>query len=197
MLECAVALVLLTDISGSMTDKNYEHQQHGIADTMQDEKFLDIIAARPGGVAVSVIQFGDDAVLSVPWVILNTQDDAIKLSQTIRNAPRVASPHGTGIGTAIVAGLEYFNELPCKAQGKVMDVSGDGVNNTEYPVHSARNEAIAQGVMVNGLAIQAGEPGIAQHFAEDVMTPDGFVIEAWSWADFARAIRRKIIREIS
>lgn len=196
MLKCAVGLLLLIDASGSGGDPGFKYQMNGTAAAIRHAKFIDVIKSKPGGVAVSVMQFGWDPAVSIPWVILKTADDAYALANKIENAPKVAEG-ATGIGAGIYGGLEYFKKLPCKAQQKVMDISGDGLNNTEVSVGGARKEAIEQNVMINGLPIQNGPDDIIEHYTRDIMTPDGFVIPVKSWEDFGRAIRRKLVREVS
>lgn len=199
MLECAVALLLVTDVSGSMQPYEYQMQQEGLAAAFTSNDFQNILKIQPGGIAVGVIQFGNDAVVSVPWTIMTTPADAEKLAIALTKIPRIAASYSTGIGNAIHVGTDYFDQAPCKARLKVMDISGDGYNNTEYPTHSARDDAIAKDIVINGLAIQAAnsEPDIAGYYRRDIATPEGFVIDAKDYSDFARSIRKKIALEVS
>jgi Protein of unknown function (DUF1194) len=91
----------------------------------------------------------------------------------------------------------------------VIDVSGDGPNNRGRPVTLARDAALAQGVVINGLPILNDRPqpfnlptpnemALDRYYAENVIGgPGSFVIPAQDFADFKAAILSKLIREIA
>jgi hypothetical protein len=91
----------------------------------------------------------------------------------------------------------------------VIDVSGDGVNNNGRPVQQARDEAVAMGITINGLAIINDRPGpggwrnmpsepLDQHYRDRVIGgPGAFLMVAEDFDSFAFAIRNKLMREIS
>ena len=80
----------------------------------------------------------------------------------------------------------------------VIDISGDGSNNLGRPVEDARNEAVRQGIRINGLPILAVEPDLEQYFRQNVIGGAGaFVIPAKDYNQFSEAILRKLITEIS
>ncbi|WP_431268912.1 DUF1194 domain-containing protein [Dankookia sp. P2] len=91
---------------------------------------------------------------------------------------------------------------------KVVDISGDGVNNPGRPVADAREEALAQGIVLNGLAVldkqpgpfaqTAGMPPLDTYYREEVIGgPGAFLVVAEGFPAFEAAVRRKIIREIA
>lgn len=85
---------------------------------------------------------------------------------------------------------------------RVIDVSGDGPNNTGPPVTPARNDAVSRGIIINGLAILI-RPSVStgpldQYYAECVIGgPGSFVLPVHEPEDFAIAIRQKLILEVS
>jgi hypothetical protein len=81
---------------------------------------------------------------------------------------------------------------------KVIDVSGDGSNNSGAAVEPSRAAALASGVTINGLAILASEPQLEHYYEENVMGGDGaFVIVAQDFQAFSNAMLSKLIREIA
>jgi hypothetical protein len=91
---------------------------------------------------------------------------------------------------------------------KVVDISGDGVNNSGRPVAEARAEALAQGIVLNGLAVvdrtptplslAAALPPLDTYYREEVIGgPGAFLVVAEGFEAFETAVRRKIIREIA
>jgi hypothetical protein len=88
-----------------------------------------------------------------------------------------------------------------EAPRRVIDVSGDGRETParEYVVllPQARAMALAHGIVVNGLAISNAEEDLAAYYRSDLQAgPGSFVMEARDYADFAEAMRRKLLREI-
>ena len=197
MLACAVALILLVDISSSVSEKNYELQKRGIAEAFKDPQIQKTIEAQPGGLALSLHEWTDTSNVSIPWVILKTKKDSEDLSNKILNL-QYAIGMTTSMGDAIIKGIEYFYSTPCEPERKVIDVSGDGPSNTGVEIEVARKKAIDNLVTINGMPIiTTVEPGLSDYYIDKVITPDGFVLSADGYEDFTRAIKRKLIFEIA
>jgi hypothetical protein len=65
-------------------------------------------------------------------------------------------------------------------------------------VHEARDDAVALGITINGLPILTLEPFLDQYYKADVIGgPNAFMIVARSYEEFADAILKKLITEIS
>jgi hypothetical protein len=88
----------------------------------------------------------------------------------------------------------------------VIDISGDGVNNSGPPAEAARDRAVAEGITINGLPILNDRPTFGrpppmpldQYFRESVIGgPGAFMIPAEDFEAFGQAVRRKLIREIA
>jgi hypothetical protein len=84
----------------------------------------------------------------------------------------------------------------------VIDVSGDGPNNSGNPVTPARDKAVASGIVINGLAIMLrpsdAPEGLDKYYADCVIGgPGAFVLPVHKIEDFAIAVRRKLVLEIS
>jgi hypothetical protein len=88
----------------------------------------------------------------------------------------------------------------------VIDVSGDGPNNSGRPSHMARDAAVAKGITINGLAIvndRPSRPGfveepVDQHYTRSVIGgPGAFMMTVTGFETFGEAIRKKLVREIA
>jgi len=80
-------------------------------------------------------------------------------------------------------------------------VSGDGRETAarDYTVQVPQARAMAQafGIVINGLAIENEEPGLQSYYRERLQSgPGSFVMAVKGYADFAEAMRRKLLREI-
>ena len=85
---------------------------------------------------------------------------------------------------------------------RVIDVSGDGPNNIGTPVLDARNKAVDAGIIINGLPILVRPSNtyrdLDRYYAECVIGgPGSFVLPIKAPEEFATAIRRKLILEVS
>lgn len=198
MLECAVALVLLVDISGSVSTESYQLQHDGIATAFADARVQEAISMHDKGIAVSIIEWGDNQYISVPWTIIKNKTDSDHFASTVLNTEREGGMENTGIGNAILKGISYFDSAPCTPDNKVIDVSGDGYNNTGPDPLLITKMAAEKDITINGLAIVTPQsPDLYDYYRKNVMTLNGFVLKANGFEDFARTIRRKLITEIS
>ena len=100
-----------------------------------------------------------------------------------------------------------FESSGVRALRRVVDVSGDGPNNSGPPVVKARNDLIRTGVVINGLPILSEPdegPGymvnvdLDDYYRDCVIGgPGSFYIPVSSMQNFAKAIRMKLILEIA
>jgi len=86
---------------------------------------------------------------------------------------------------------------PFQGRREVIDVSGDGPNNSGNPVIPARDKAVASGMIINGLAIMLrpsdAPSGLDTYYADCVIGgPGAFVLPVRKIEDFAVAVRRKL-----
>ncbi len=193
---CALALIFLMDVSGSVSADNYILQRDGVAQAFQSREVQKAVLDQPGGIVVSVIQWSHEQRIVVPWVHIQSGTDIDALSVKIHQTER-ASDGSTLLAGSLQYGLAYMDQLPCEAIRKVIDVSGDGSNDSG-PLHmkEAREQAEEQDVVVNGLAVQGVETGIYEYYRKNVRTSNGFVILAETPAQFPRVIRKKMVMEI-
>ncbi len=168
---------------------------------------LAAVAARPrGALGIAVIEWGSPggSAVVVDWTRVDGGASARALADALLAAPRTQQSWNA-IGDAIHHASHLLREGPFSADQLVIDVSGDGPDGRSHrPAPVARDIVVRRGMVVNALAIagpgsltRAGEP-LAEHYRRDVIGgPGAFVMEAASRADLARALRAKLLREIS
>jgi hypothetical protein len=197
----SVQLVLAVDVSGSVDQSRFELQREGYAAAFRSAAVQQAIrSTTTGSIAVSMLQWTGPAlhVVVVDWTLINDAASAERFADAIAGSPRILFGGGTSISGAIDHALTMLRGSPFTAPRKVIDVSGDGANNRGRPAEDARDEAIAAGVVINGLPILSLEPELDLYYRQSVIGGSGaFVIAARSYQEFARAIRSKLITEIA
>jgi len=194
-------LVLAIDASGSVDDERFDLQKQGYAQAFVSQRVLDAI--RNGNyqaIAVSMIQWTGPTlqVVMVPWTVVKDRASAETVAAAINAAPRRIFGGGTSLSGAIDYAVQMLNAAPYRGMRKVIDISGDGSNNLGRPVEQARNEAVQQGIRINGLPILELERDLDQYFRENVIGgPGAFIIPVQNYNAFGEAIMRKLVTEIS
>lgn len=196
-----LALVIAVDSSGSVDAEEFALQRRGYAGALTDP---DVLAAiRRGGhgaIAVTVVEWSGPTFRNVvvDWTKISDLASAQAVAELLVALPRRIFGGGTAVGAAIDLGMEMLARCPFAGMRRTIDVSGDGVNNRGRAPDLARDEAVAQRVTINGLAINEFGNDIEAYYRNHVIGgPGSFVIRADGFADFARAVRRKLILEIA
>jgi Ca-activated chloride channel family protein len=192
---CEIALILALDVSGSISDANYRLQRDATAAVLRDQTMVRAIdPSYPA--AIAVVMWSTGPRLVIPWRVIRTQEDSESLASELEQIERPMTG-GTFMYVAVDYSIDLFDSAPCTPERQVIDVSADGYDDDNYIEH-ARDRAAELGVTINGLPIVTQEaPDLEEYFNRYVVTPDGFVMRAESWAGYTRAIRNKIIREIA
>lgn len=224
--DCITAeLVLMADISSSMSQTEREIQRKGYAAAFRSGDVLDaIFGSYCGSIAVQYAEFGNQPHVIADWTLIETDEDAEAFAQAIEAAPPV--PEGesgflTGLARAIRFAGESLRDNGITAERQIIDASADGGDNIEQvcnrkkitsnPVQKARDELITptaengwQEVIINALPILGGgyitgtcEMSLSDYMDEFVRGgPGSFLIEANSVSDIPAIVRKKIIQEI-
>jgi hypothetical protein len=198
-------LVLAVDASGSIDAAEFALQRDGIAEALTHSVVLGAIRSRPlGAIGVAMVEWGSPggAATVVDWMRVADAASAEAAAAAIRDAPRSRQSYNA-IGDAILHATALISAAPWRAEHRTIDVSGDGPDiRSLTPAAEARDFAVAQGIVVNGLAIEANSARrggrLAALYERDVMGgPGAFVLRAEDRRDFARALRAKLIREVA
>lgn len=204
-------LVLAVDVSGSIDADEAHQQRQGYLYALQDPTVLDAIRANAlQRIAVAYVEWAsaDYQRLVVDWTLIEDEATARAFVGALGEVPP-ASARWTSISAAIDFSVPLFDRNGFEGERKVIDVSGDGPNNRGRPVQTARDQAVARGIVVNGLPILNDNPqpfslptpkemALDRYYIENVIGgPGSFVIPAQDFADFKEAILAKLIREIA
>lgn len=194
-------LVLAVDVSLSVSATEFDLQVQGLAAAFRDEAVITAIrAAGDNGIAVTLLQWSDNnqQKIAVDWTRIITRADASGFAARIEAAPRLFPGDGTAITRALESSIAMFGRGNYVGDRKVIDLSGDGVDNRGPTPQIWRDVAVSYGITVNGLAILNEEDNLDLYYIENVIGGTGaFVMVAKDYHDFAPAILRKLIREIS
>lgn len=207
-----LALALVADVSRSIDDKEFALQKQGYVAAFTNPNVLAAIRGGAiGAIAVCYIEFaGAGQVRQVlDWSVIRDEASAGDFAGRIAEAPR--SAYGfTAISSGVDRAVQAFAEGGYGGTKRVVDVSGDGTNNSGRVVTFARDEAVAAGITINGLTIINDKPrfynrehtqppgGLTKWYRENVIGgPGAFVLEVQDFASFGEAMTRKLITEIA
>ncbi|MER9235760.1 DUF1194 domain-containing protein [Mesorhizobium sp. M0622] len=199
-----VELVLAVDISQSMDEREFALQRAGYVAALRHPDFINAARAGTSGrIAITYFEWAgtirDDAVIA--WQVIDSKESANAFADKIAARP-FRSFRGTSISGALAFGAALFDGMTFVGKRRVIDVSGDGPNNSGLPVTTARDAALAKGIVINGLPILISPSPTFSHldryYAECVTGgPGSFVLPIYAASEFATAIRRKLVLEVS
>jgi hypothetical protein len=201
-----VELVLALDVSYSMDKDKLALLREGYAQAIVSEEFIQALKANPNGrLAVTYFEWSvsNYQKIIVPWRVIDGPDAAAAVAAEIMKAPAVSKSR-TSISGAINFAMSLFDNDPNRGTRRVIDISGDGPNNSGEPVLEARNAALAKGVTIDGLPIRNEPPGPQDiehldHYYEDCVTggPGSSVTTIEGRDNFQEAIRSMLVREVA
>jgi hypothetical protein len=158
-----------------------------------------ILGSQGGSIAATLIYWSGagQEQQAVPWTLINSAGTASAFATAINNAARPYSGN-TGLGEAIQFTAPLFFNNSFEGLRQVMDVSGDGTDNSgALTPAAARAAALALGVdTINGLVIGT-DAGVLAEYTNNVIGGTGaFVDQVSTFAEFGAAIEQKLIREV-
>jgi Protein of unknown function (DUF1194) len=204
-------VVLAADVSRSIDDAEFELQRKGYAAALTDPRVLTAIHARANRVvAVCFIEWSgeEDQQVVLDWTEIRDEEVAGSAAAAIIAAPRSFMGR-TSISAAIDFAMTRFAAAKWQANRRIIDISGDGTNNSGRPITEARDQATATGVTINGLAIINDKPnlgysahtqppgGLPLYYKQNVIGgPNSFLIVVQDFNSFADAMANKLAKEI-
>jgi hypothetical protein len=194
-------LVLAVDTSGSVSNERFILQQQGYVAAFRSPRLLAaILSGSTRSVAVTMTQWTGPAqhLQVVPWTLIKDEASMLGFAEAIDRTARQLFGGGTSVSGAIDHAMVLLSDSAFVGSRRVIDVSGDGANNRGRPSGEARDDAVREGVVINGLPILALEPYLDDYYRNHVIGGAGsFVIVTKSYEDFAEAVLMKLIIEIS
>jgi hypothetical protein len=205
-------LILAADVSRSVDNNEFRLQRDGYAAAITNPKVIAAIQAGPShAIAVSFFEWSGAAEQHVvaDWTVIRDGETAAVFANILRSEPRTYTGT-TAIGNAVDFAMRHFDRSGIDSAKRIIDVSGDGDNNSGRPIEYARDDAVAAGVTINGLAIVNAHPdpgfishiappgGIGEYYRTRVIGgPGSFVMLIEDFSSFAAAITEKLITEIA
>ncbi len=195
---CELALVLAIDISGSVDQQEYRIQMDGLAAALNDPTVQDALLDSKAQIAVLHWTGASRQVLISNWRQMNERADVIEIGRIVSKAPREYRHFSTAIGDALIVAADLLGRVGDSCERQVVDVSGDGPSNEGADVSVVRDSLVRGGVQINGLAIETTDKTLTDYYRNNVIGgPGAFVLTAKTFEDYPRAIRRKLLREIT
>jgi hypothetical protein len=204
-----LALVLAVDVSRSMDQDEQRLQRNGYVAAFRHPDVIQAIKdGLAGRIAVTYMEWSGPSYqdVLVPWTIIGDASQAEAFAAALEKAPMMR-----GTGTSISGGLEaaarLFASSGASGGRQVIDVSGDGPNNMGEPVTAMRDMVVGEGIAINGLPIILKTGGIYSQFNISNLDsyyrdcviggPGAFMVTVDDTNGFEKAIRRKLVLEIS
>jgi Protein of unknown function (DUF1194) len=205
-------LVLAADISRSVDEVKFQLQRSGYSMAFSDSRVMEAVRSGPNGrIAVTFVEWSGplSQKIVIDWMVISDDKTARLFGDHIVEASR-AFADSTSISAGIDFAMTQLDRAPYETRRRVIDVSGDGDNNSGRDVTAARDEAIADGVTINGLVILTEAPlslnplhtnplgGLANYYRNNVIGgPGAFVMAAENINSFGDIIVKKLIAEIA
>jgi len=201
-------LVLAVDVSYSMDPEEQQLQREGYISALTSREFMQALrGGMHGKVAVTYFEWAGpfDQKIIVPWRLIDGPESADGVAAEIaRAAYRRASR--TSIASALQFAKPLFDASGYNGIRRVIDVSGDGANNSGPLVTVMRDDVLAAGITINGLPIMLKRPNVftldienLDIYYEDCVIggPGAFVVSIHQRDQFKEAIRTKLVLEVA
>jgi hypothetical protein len=135
-------------------------------------------------------------VVRLDWTRIETGADIAAVAARLLGQERSFEQYPTAVGFALLyGGRALLQRQDCRQ--RTLDISGDGTNNDGVSPDVARRDFPLDGITVNGLVIGANVATLGRYYQQFVIQGDGAFVEvADDYADFERAMRRKLLREL-
>jgi uncharacterized protein DUF1194 len=205
-------LVLAADVSRSIDAAKFQLQRDGYASAIADARVLDTIRfGRNGRIGLTFVEWSGIGAqrIVVDWMTVGDAASAKDFGDRLLESPRSFADR-TSISGAIEFAMTRLARAPFNAARQTIDISGDGTNNSGRDVAELRDEAVAKGITINGLAILSESPlpwnpehtnppgGLDHYYRSNVIGgPGAFVMVAKNFESFGEAIISKLIAEVA
>ncbi|MPZ33982.1 MAG: DUF1194 domain-containing protein [Rhodospirillales bacterium] len=201
-------LVLAVDVSRSIDEVEAELQRRGYIEALTNERVIDaILSGENRRIAVCYTEWAGThyQVVVIDWTVIDSPAAARRFADKLAEAPR-QSQSWTAVGDGLAHAGQRFDSSGFVAKRRVIDISGDGRTNDGPPAELVRDRLVQLGIVVNGLPVMMnrtnfGRPpdlSLDKYYEENVTGgPGSFMIVAENFDHFGRAVRTKLVREIS
>jgi hypothetical protein len=203
-----VELAIAVDVSYSMDPDEQALQREGYIAGITSREFMQALRSGINGkVGMTYFEWAgpSDQKIIVPWRLIDGPEAADAFADEIARAPyRRASR--TSISGALNFAMPLFDHSGFRGFRRVVDVSGDGANNSGPFVTTVRDAVLAAGITINGLPIVLKRPSSFSMdienldiYYEDCVIggPGSFVVAIREREQFKEATRTKLVLEVA
>jgi hypothetical protein len=203
-----VELVIAVDVSFSMDPEEQALQREGYVQALTPREFMRALREGANGkIAITYFEWAGefDQNIVMPWRLIEGPESADSVAAEIAAAPyRRASRTSNSGGLAFAKPL--FDHSGYRGLRRVIDVSGDGANNSGPLGVATRDDVLAAGITINGLPIMLKRPlrgtmdieNLDVYYEDCVIGgPGAFVVPIHERKQFIEATRTKLVLEIS
>ena len=206
--EVDLQLVLAVDVSRSIDEVEAELQRRGYIEALTHDKVMDaVLSGEHRRIALNYLEWAGThyQTVVIDWTLIDSRQAIRRFAEKLAEAPR-QSQSWTAVGAALAFSAQRFENSGYTSRRRVIDISGDGRTNDGPPAELVRDKLVAQGIVINGLPVMMnrtnfGRPPdtlLDKYYEENVIGgPGSFLIVASTFEDFGKAVRNKLIREIS
>lgn len=210
--EVDLELVLAVDVSYSMDYEEQRLQRQGYVQAFRDPGIIKAIqSGSHGRIAVTYMEWAGPTMQKVvlPWMLIDGPGPAHEFAERLAEQG-ISRAQRTSISAALVFAGNLFEKSPYRGLRRVIDVSGDGPNNSGPPggVVPVRDRLVGEGIVINGLPIVQRPGGggwgsfditdLDLYYQECVIGgPGSFMIPIREPQEFLTATRQKLLIEIS
>lgn len=209
-------LVLAVDISRSMDEEEHALQRDGYVTAFRHKDVLNALVSGPRGkIAVTYMEWANQARQVIPWTIIDSAKAANDFADKLAAEP-IYGERRTSISTALYEAERLIRENGISSSRQVIDVSGDGANNSGGPVEEARDFVLGKRININGLPIllhsdgrggfnggnspwsMVDIPNLDRYYKHCVIGGEGaFIAPVFDLKQLAATIRKKLVLEIA
>jgi hypothetical protein len=192
-------LVFAFDVSASVNDAEYDLERAGTAAALRDPAVRDAIAALPDGMAVVAVQWASEfhQAVALPWMHVRGDKSLDRFADAMAVMPRKLPGGNTMIHAGLAFAARTMAESDIEARRRVINLSGNGVADKIPETHRIRDRLVADGIIINGLAIEELKEDLTAFYRHNVIGgPGAFVETARDFDDIVQAMRRKLLREL-
>ncbi len=205
-------LVLAADVSRSIDAAKFQLQRDGYAAAVSDPRVLDTIkSGHLGRIGVTFVEWSGVGAqhVVIDWTTIGDGASAKDFGDRLLEAPRSFADRTSIAARSNSRWISSATRRSPRAR-RIIDISGDGTNNAGRDVAAARDDAVAQGVTINGLVIFSENPmswnpdhtnppgGLDNYYRNNVIGgPGAFVMVAKDFNSFGQAMIGKLIAEVA
>jgi hypothetical protein len=209
IIEVDAAIVLAADSSTSMDPERADRQRLGHADALRSREVISAISqSSTGCIALTYFEWASVGSLRtvMPWRVVCNEAELRAAAQAIEDGGDTGYGRSRGgrtsISFAIGAASLSLRSWQGRAARTVIDISVNGTNNDGVPVEESRRRALAEGHVINAIALDREEEGVTDDLAgylraNVVGGPGAFAMVSNDRTDYVKALQRKLAAEIS